>query len=378
MSTAPERPSRWMGAFFSLVGVLMFLGFGAALGSRVLDSIAAPDEPTHLPAAPLGWTVPGETSWVAIDGAFEPCTFPTIPSGASSASYRLLAGRGGAILGLAELSDGRACSDAPHEMRGTLRARLLDELQLPPDASAFLAQNVGREIPVLWVDDSPHLGFGEASMWGAMAALGLCIAWFYAAAFLARAAKVRLQPRTERPALPLLPSRPLEVAARYRASPLLGIVFLAVCALMFAGITVGQWPASGAPDGGTIALMAFGGVMTLVFVVFLLAILRNAFRARPRVQAPREAWAEVLRHEAALAKGVDVGNRALAYRDPFTRDGEPERVVELVIGANEGMPWIVDGHVLVARAEGDTTQHVMRQDGGPFELTDAEVAKLGG
>jgi hypothetical protein len=159
---------------------------------------------------------------------------------------------------------------------------------------------------------------------------------------------------------------------------MLAIVFLAVCALMFGGMTASQLPESGALDGETIALMAFGGLMTLLFVLFLLVTLRNLLRARPTMQSPREAWAEVLRHDAALAKGVDVGNRALAYRDPFTREGEPERIVDLVIGANEGMPWIVDGHVLIARMEGDAAHYVMREDGGPFELSDAEVAKISG
>lgn len=374
---APPSPSRWMGAFFSLVGVLMFLGFGAALASRVMDSVSAPAEPPHVDGTTLLPIARGGTSWVAIDGAFEPCGFPVIPSNASSAAYRILSAPSGATIGLAELSDARACTDVPHEMRGTIRARALAELELPPDATSYLSENVGPEVVVLWVDDSPHLGMGEASMFGAMAALGLCIAWFYAAAFFARAAKVRLAPRADRPALPLLPSRPLRLAAAYRASPMLAVVFFAVCALMFGGMTASQLPASGALDGGTIALMGFGGVMTLIFVLFLLVMLRNALRARPTVHSPREAWAVVLRHEAALAKGVDVGNRALAYRDPFTRDGEPERVVDLVIGANEGMPWIVDGHVLVARAEGDPTLYVMREDGGPFELTDAEAAKFG-
>lgn len=367
-----------MGAFFSLVGVLMFLGFGGALAARVHDSLTAPSEPTHVPAVALGAAIPPGVSWVAIDGALEPCTFPTIPSGASSATYRVLAGRGGAIIGLAELGDGRACTDTPREIRGTVRTRTVAELELPPDASAFLTENLGPELVVVWVDESPHLGFGEAAMWGAMAALGLAIAWFYAAAFFARAAKVRLPARAQRPALPLLPSRPLRIAAAYRASPWLAVGFFGACATMFAGMTVGMWPANGALDAGTIGLLAFGGLMTLVMLVFLVVVLRGLLRARPTVQSPREAWAEVLRHEAALAKGVDVGNRALAYRDPFVREGEPERIVEIVIAASEGMPWIVEGHVHVCRAEGESVSYVLREDGGPFELDDAELARIAG
>lgn len=375
---AGGRPSRWVGAFFSLVGVLMFLGFGAGLVSRVLDSMSAPDAPAHVAGASLLASARSGVAWVELD-AFEPCTFPTIPSSASAATYRIVAGPSGAAIALAELSDARPCSDAPHPMRGTIRPRSVAELELPPDASAFLAESVGPEVVVLWVGDSPHLGMGEAAMWGAMAALGLCIAWFYAAAFFVRSAKVRLPPRTERPALPLLPQRSLRLARAYRASPLLAVVFFAVCALMFAGITVGQLPAEGVPlDGGTIALMAFGGVMTLVFVALLAVVLRAALRRPSAIDAHREAWAEVLEHGVALARGVDVGNREIAYRDPFARAGEPERIVRVVVGANEGVPWIVDGHVLVAKAEGDEAIYVMRVDGGPFELTDLEVARITG
>jgi len=367
--------SRAVPAFFSLVGVLMFLGFGAALAWRVHDAMQAPEAPPRVTADQLlGLARTGEP-WVEIEGA-ESCEYGVIPSDASSASYRVLMANG-AVRGLTEASDARGCTDAPHPMRGTIRTRLLADLALPADASQFFATQLGPEIVVMWVDDDPHLGFGEAAMWGAMAALGLCIAWFYAAALFARAAKVRLAPRSDRPALPVLPPRPLRIARAYRASPWLGVVFFAVVTLMFAGITIGQLPPPGTSlDGETMALMAFGGVMTLALGALSIVVLRGALRPAPTVQSPREAWAPVVRHEAMLAKGVDVGNRTLVYRDPFTRDGEPERIVEVVIGANEGMPWIVDQHVLVLKAEGNDALYVVREDGGPFELDDAELARL--
>ena len=365
--------SRAVPAFFSLVGVFMFLGFGAALAWRVHDAMQAPAAPPHVtPDQLLGLARTGEP-WIQVDAA-ESCEYGVIPSGASRASYRVLVANG-AVRGLTEASDARGCADAPHAIRGTIRSRVLSDLELPADAAEFFAANIGPEIVVMWVDDDPHLGFGEAAMWGAMAALGLCIAWFYAAALFARAAKVRLPPRSDRPALPLLPARPLQLARAYRASPWLGVVFFAVVTLMFAGITIGQLPPPGTSlDLETMGLMAFGGVMTLVLGALMLVVLRGAIRPRPTVQSPREAWAPVVRHEAMLAKGVDVGNRTLVYRDPFTREGEPERIVEVVIGANEGMPWIVDQHVLVLKAEGDAALYVMREDGGPFDLDDAELA----
>jgi hypothetical protein len=279
--------SRAVPAFFSLVGVLMFLGFGAALAWRVHDAMQAPDAPPRVMGDQLlGLARTGEP-WIEIDAA-ESCEYDVIPSGASSASYRVLMASG-AVRGLTEASDARGCTDAPHAIRGTIRSRVLTDLELPADAAQFFA----------------------------------------------------------------------------------------VVTLMFAGITIGQLPPPGTSlDVETMGLMAFGGVMTLALGALLLVVLRGALRPSLTMQSPREAWAPVVRREAMLVKGVDVGNRTLAYRDPFTREGEPERIVEVVIGANEGMPWIVDQHVLVMKAEGNDALHVMRQDGGPFDLDDVELARF--
>jgi hypothetical protein len=357
----------------ALVGVLMFAGFGAALGSRVLDTMHAPSAPTRLDAAQVAGT---RASWVVIDGVLESCRFPDVPS-ETTAVYRVLFTASGAPIGLLDVYGGRACSDTPAQLTGTLHARTLEDLALPSDASAFLGENLGQDILVLYADDSPRLGIGEASMWSAMALLGLFIAWFYAAAALARAATVRMPALTSRPALPILPARPLSFAPRYRASSAMALGFFAIATMLFAGITASQWPAGGASalDGETIALLAFGGVMTLVFVALLAVVARNALRANPVVRSLREAWAPLIAHEAQLARGVDVGNRVVCFHDPFAAEGESERVVDLAIGANEAEAWIVDGHVLVLRAEGDPVLHVMRVDGGPFDLRDGELPR---
>jgi hypothetical protein len=378
MSSSPQRPARWIPLTFSLVGVLMFVGFGAALRSRIVDTLHAPAAPTRVEAERVPSTVRGGASWIVIDGVLEPCRLPDVRSD-TTAVYRVLFATSGQPIGLLDVYGARACSDVPERLSGTTHTRTLDDLDLESDAARFLAENLGPEIVVLYVDDSPRLGLGEASMWAAMALLGLFIAWFYAAATLARSAKVRMPALPTRPALPILPARPLSLARAYRSSPVIAIGFFAICAVMFAGITMTQWPSGGAAalDGETIALLVFGAAMTLVFVFLLLVMLRSALRARPTIQSPREAWAEVIAHEAALARRVDVGNRVVSFRDPFANDGEPERIVELSIGANEGMAWIVDGHVLVARAEGDRALYVLRDDGGPFELSDQELPRSG-
>ncbi len=50
----------------------------------------------------------------------------------------------------------------------------------------------------------------------------------------------------------------------------------------------------------------------------------------------------------------------------------------LHLGAHESPPWIVEGHVLVVRDEVDGTTFVVREDGGPFELSADEIARLSG
>lgn len=377
MEPAPEAPSgRGMAMAFSLVGVLMFLGFGAGVLSRVRDAMTAPAEPPRVEGAHLIATARAGATWLAVSDAAEPCAYPAIPSGSSSATYRVIATVSGGVVALSEASDARACSDAPRTLTGTVRFRALDDLQLPPDATRFVRESIGDDVLVLWVDDSPHLG-AEDLLLVVMAGLGLVIAWFYAASARVRSAAVRLGPRDARPSPPLLPRRPLALAPDYRASPMMGVAFFGLTALMFGAMTVGEWPAGGfaALDLATGAILLFCGGMTLVLVALLAVVLRNTLRAQAPLVSPEEAWAPVVDHRAALARGVDVGNRTLCYEDPF-ETSSPPRVVALSIGANEALAWIVEGHVHVARFDGSPVQYVLRVDGGPFVLDEGDIARI--
>ena len=119
-------------------------------------------------------------------------------------------------------------------------------------------------------------------------------------------------------------------------------------------------------------MLAFTSVMTLVFVLLTAAVVRGSLRQARGVDEAREAWAPLLDLRVLHARGVDVGNRVVAYPSPF----EEGRNIEVSLGANESMPWVCEGHVLVVRDAKGSVEYVVREDGGPFELSDAECAHL--
>ena len=375
-NSAPP-PARWLSAAGALVGVGMFLGALAVLALLVAESRGAPDAPVSTDAAHLAEAVRGGATWVSIADATEPCRYTAFTTSDTSLVYGITGGPGVDVVALTETREARACHDARGPMVGTARLSPLDVFEgTGLGFAAFARPYVGDQLVILEPGDDPRLSWTGVALLGAMALMGLVIAWFYGSAFWVRASSVRLGPTAARPELPLLPQRPLTLARRYRGSVALAMGFLSVSTLLFGAMTASQWPAGGlaALDGGTIALMAFSAVMTALFAVLTGAILRTAVRQRHGVARLAEAWGAVVSLEAMLAKGVDVGNRVLAYESPF-RDGA---LVELSVGANEGAPWIVEGHVLVARDEGSAVEYVVRVDGGPFALTDAELARLAG
>jgi hypothetical protein len=354
----------------------MFVGGLAALGLLVTESGGAPEAPVPTDASHLAELVRGGATWVSIADATEPCRHPAFTTSETSLVYGITSGPGLEVVALTETRDARACHDAPAPMVGTARLSPLDVFEGPAGFVAFARPYVGDQLVILGPGDDPRLSWTGVALLGAMALLGLVIAGFYASAFSARAAPVRLPPIAARPELPLLPRRPLTLARRYRGSVALATGFLSVSTLLFGAMTASQWPEGGAAalEGGTIALMAFSALMAAVFALLTGAVVRGALRQRHGVARLTEAWGEVVGLEAMLAKGVDVGNRVLAYKSPF-RDGA---LAELTVGANEGAPWIVDGHVLVARDEGSAIEYVVRVDGGPFALTEGELARFAG
>jgi hypothetical protein len=359
---------------FSLVGVLMFLGGAALFVTQLRDGLAAPAAPVETDVAHLLERVRAGATWVRITDAIEPCALPPFATDETSLVYGPVWDASGRFVALTSTRDGRQCHDAPQPLTATVERMSLEAFIGAPEFVAYARPFVGDELVLLTTDLDPRLSISGLCLIGSFALLGLVIAWFYAAsASPARGAK-RLPMREFISEGALLPKRPLHFARGSRSAVLLGFAFMSICTVFFASITASMWPEGGvsALTGSDIAPLLFLAAMTLAFAALTAVLVRGAFRQTRAVDGAVEAWSRVVAYQAALAHGVDVGNRELIYQDPTTR--EP---VSLLIGAQESSAWIVDGHVLLVRDPASGANYVMREDGGPFELTDAECAALG-
>ena len=361
---APERPSPWLSYAFALVGVLMFLGGLALFITQLRAGLAAPPAPIDTTYAALAERVRAGATWVRITDAVESCRDAPWQTDATSLVYKVVSAEGQAPSVLTESDDARPCSEEPHALMGVAR---LQETPVELEIAA-------REVVILRPDEDPRLSYSGLALVLAFSLIGLVVAFFYAASAKVPQQVIRLRAQPLRPSLPRLPKRPLRLAKAYRGSLALALSFMSSAALMFAAMMASQWPEEGfaALNGGLIAMLAFTFVMTLVFVLLAAALVRGSLRQARGVSEAREAWAPLLDLRVLQARGVDVGNRVVAYPSPF----DEGRNVEVTLGANESMPWVCEGHVLVVRDAQGTLEYVVREDGGPFELSDAECAHL--
>ena len=366
---APRSP--WVGRFFALVGVLMFLGGAALFVSLLRDGLAAPDAPVETDYAHLFETVERGATWVRVVDAIEPCSSAPFQPDPTSLVYAVVEGALCSPIALIESDVARPCSEIPHALVGVARLQATPTFQTSAGPTMPV---LAPDVVILRPDEDPRLSLASLGLTLSFALMGLVLAWFYASSTRVGAARV-LPPRSTRPSLPLLRRRPLALARTYRTRVALPASFLAICALLFASMAAAPLPAQGLGSLGLLdlGLLAFGALMTLAFLALLGATVRGAWRAKRGVERPREVWAEALSSSVVLAKGVDVGNRQLVYRDP-ARGGE----VALSLGAHESPPWIVEGHVLLVMDDADGATFVVREDGGPFALSAQELALLAG
>jgi len=353
-----------LGYAFALAGVLMFLGALALFITQLLDGLAAPTAPTETTYAALSEHVRAGTTWVRITDAVESCTTDPWQTNETSLVYDVVSAEGQAPSVLTESDRARPCSEGSHSLTGVARIQ-----QTPAELSIE-----AREVVIVRPDEDPRLSYSGLALALALSLFGLVIAFFYVAAAKVPQRVLRLRGATLRPSLPLLPKRTLVLAPAYRGSLVLALSYMSSAALMFAAITASQWPEEGFAglNGGLIALLAFLLIMTLTLVAFAAAVVRVLLRQTTGVIKAREAWAPLADLRVLHAEGVDVGNRVVAYPSPF----EEGRNMELTLGANESMPWVCEGHVLVVRDATGTTEYVVREDGGPFALSDDELARL--
>ena len=368
------KPSPWVGYFFALVGVLMFLGGAALFVTQLQEGLAAPESPVDTDAAHLLDHVRAGATWVRVVDATEPCSLDPFATDETSLVYGPVSDGSGRFVALTSTRDGRQCHDDPSPLTAIVERRSLEDFAGVPAFVSYARPFVGDELILLTPDLDPRLSLSGLGLALSFALLGLVISGFYAASASPTRALKRLPERDSIADHALLPKRPLRFARGPRSGAFLALAFMSICALFFASITASIWPEGGtaALTGSDIGLLLFGAAMTLTFVALTVVLLRGALRQARDLDHATEAWVSVLSYQPALARGVDVGNRELVYEDPTTH--EP---VSVLMGANESNAWFVGGHVLVVQDPANNASYVMREDGGPFELSDEECLAFG-
>lgn len=191
----------------------------------------------------------------------------------------------------------------------------------------------------------------------AMMLLGVVMAGSYGLALILPAPRPLLPIPRVRSREPVLPSRPLALASRYRRRAGFNAFTLFTFAFLF--VAVG-WSTDGIAWLFFTALSAF-------FVVLGLVAVRAGWRRGISIE--RAAWARASIDAAPALRLVDVGNFTVRYVDPWSGLDE-----SMLLGAGTPRPWFVDGHVVLMVA--GRARFLVRVDGGPFELTPAESLAL--
>jgi hypothetical protein len=117
---------------------------------------------------------------------------------------------------------------------------------------------------------------------------------------------------------------------------------------------------------GWIGVVLFGGLGALL-LFGLARIVRNWIRERAPGAERHEALVPLLELNAALANGVDVGNREYAFPHPVT--GERTKVV---VGFQEPPPLVVNGKLFVVHGGAGTPVTLVRAGFAPYALSKDE------
>lgn len=271
------------------------------------------------------------------------------------------------------MSEPIASEQVPRTRRAKRKTSLIGMLVGAAMFAGGIGLGVWLVVESMSAAGAPSLPLANVAFCAGFGLIGLSMTWFYLAAFLEGRAAGRLPILDTRPELPVLPEGPLRFARRYRASSLQGVTFLGACALFFAGLTLSQWPEGGlgAASLGSAAMAIFLAAMTGVLVLLAAALVRASFRQASGIARASQAWATVSSFEVADMEGVDVGNRVLKYTSPFS-----SKPASTTVGAMEAAPWIVDGSVLVVCDEGRAAEYIVRNDGGPFDLSESQIARF--
>jgi hypothetical protein len=351
-----------MRTFFGLVGLGMFLGFGAIFVSswRELHAFPAAPRPTTVREAVMREeAAPGD--WLELTDVRFPCT--QSEQVASSSHYRL--GFGASEDDRIIVSGTRPCSDTPVSVVGVLD-------------TASPGRIVGLEFPgydfehwprkwqsALWTANGPDDARDSLILMPPFALLGLVVLAFFwkspppAVASLESIAST-VEPTPWREGERVLPARPLELARTALYDRVLSFIALLIMGWL---LLVLAWFSLSSMGGvfGVIAALFFG-VLGGGLVALAMKLPRTWKRSTPPPGERHEALVPLIAQRA-----LDVGNVALVFDHPVT--GER---TERIVGLQESRPLLVDGQLLVVWGDDPRAVMILAQDFTPFELTPAE------
>lgn len=351
-----------MRVFFGLVGLGMFLGFGAIFVSSWQELRAFPSAPTKTTVREaVQRQDPGAGAWIELTDVRFPCDQPEQRVGRSA--YRL---------GFGETEDDRIivggslpCSDTPVSVVGVL-------------ATASPGRTVDLHFPgydfekwprawqsTLWTQSGPENSSGLLFLMPPFALLGLIILGFYLKPQerpSARLENLEVDPAPWREDERVLPTRDLGLA---RAS-LYDRVLSFTALLIFGWIMLAL---AGSVASGTWFGILGAGFFGLLGVFLAGSAVKAAWSWRKNaISGPRTESLVLLESETPLlAQGVDVGNRTFAFVHPLTGTR-----VERTVGGQESRPLVVNGHLFIVWMEEPSAAMMVAEDFTPFELTPTE------
>jgi hypothetical protein len=351
-----------MRGFFGLVGLGMFLGFGALFVSSWRELRAFPEVPTPMTVRDAVLREdPGDGAWVELVDVRFPCDQEEQRPG--STSYRL--GFGETDDDRIIVSGTRPCSDSPVRVSGVLataRPGRIVDLEFP----GYDFEHWPRAWQsALWTDNGPEDSRIGIVLMPPFALMGLIVLAFFWKPEPTRSAKLENLSQEQggapwREGERVLPARSLQLANGSLYDRVLSFSALIIIGWMMGVLA---WFSVTSMGGvfGVIAGLFFGVLGGGVIYAALKAAWSWRQSAAP--DGPRVEALARLEYE----RSMDVGNITIGFKHPQT--GE---LFERVIGLQEARPLVVNGYLFLVWSADPKSVFVIGEDFSPFELTPAE------
>jgi hypothetical protein len=360
-----------------LIAVLSLLaggGFGALVLDAVIDSLVSPKEPLALDVQRLiDWREERATSFVRATDVVIPCAIRE-QSPSNRSHYRLATDVRRSRWFL--LYDERpiACHDAPASEWGW-------RYQVAPGSRGALSfperpwSRRGEE-PLLILSDrrSPHSEARAALALSPIALIGfICAGYCFVRLRRGRPRGV-LATGASAPLDPVLPRRRISLRWSNAARVAVRAGFFASTGIFL--VSLGLWSALDSPGGrwlGTAIIGLFIGSIGIGALVLAWAPVRGVWQAlRPLGLERREQWMRVANYQVLGEQDLEPEQAQYSIEHPL--GGAP---IELVVSPDECTPWLADERVLcVWNIDAPDVVHVLRRDGAPLRLTEAELLAM--